>query len=96
MASQTSIPQSGSRHAAAEIRAACSVDGGCGSGAFWFGVRAAAAGLTLIHFHRTALSQALLRIQWICRTVDAAIGLHSCGRHRASHSWSRVVLCSMK
>ena len=42
--SQTSVPQSGSSHAASTIRAASSADGGCGSGRRAAGARPAATG----------------------------------------------------
>lgn len=62
IASQTNMPQSGSFQASAEMRAACSVVGGCGFGGGAAGGFALSMGLTLIHFHRTARSHAPLRI----------------------------------
>ncbi|MGH3908025.1 MAG: hypothetical protein ACRDTE_28175 [Pseudonocardiaceae bacterium] len=34
--------------------------------------------------HRTAAESAPLMMEWICGTVEAAIGLHVCGRHPAA------------
>ena len=56
-------------------------DGGSGSGVFARGRCATRAGFDEIHSHRTAADSVPLMIEWICRTVDAAIGLQACGRH---------------
>jgi hypothetical protein len=37
--------------------------------------------LDAIHSHRTAAVSVALMIEWICRTVDAAIDRQVCGRH---------------
>jgi hypothetical protein len=38
-----------------------------------------AAGLRVIHSHRTAVTKAPDKMAWICRTVPADIGLQRCG-----------------
>jgi hypothetical protein len=91
MASQINMPQSGSFQASTQMRAASSVFGGLGLGGGAAGGLALSIGLTLIHFQRTALAQAPLRIASIWRTVAGASGLHWCGRQRASQLCSRGV-----
>ncbi len=87
MTSQTSVPQSSSiSNAASTSWAAAAGDGGSGCGGFCFGRWAVFVGLVLIQSHRTAAFSVPLMIEWICRTVDAAIGLHVCGLHFAAVS----------
>lgn len=79
--SQTSVPQSSSiSNAASSKRAASLADGGLGSGAFDFGRCATRAGFEEIQSQRVAADRVPLMIEWICRTVDAAIGRHTCRR----------------
>jgi hypothetical protein len=42
------------------------------------------AGLVSSRSHRTAADSAPLMIGWIYRTMEAAIGLHTCGLHFAA------------
>jgi hypothetical protein len=37
-----------------------------------------------VQSHRTAADSVPLMIEWICRTVEAAIGTHACGAHPAT------------
>jgi hypothetical protein len=71
-------------NAASSRRAASAGDGGSGSGAFARGRCATRAGLEVIQSHRTAADSVPLMIEWIYRTVEAAIGTHACGAHPAT------------
>ena len=75
IASQTSIPQSGSLHASLTIRAACSADGGLASGRGGAGAAARDPGLTPIQRQRTARLSAAHRM-----AVDVPHGGHDSGR----------------
>lgn len=70
----TSVPHSGSAHAAFTIAAACSGVGGRGLAGNRAGGSASSIGLAAIHRSRCARRNAPLRIQWICRMLDAAKG----------------------
>jgi hypothetical protein len=77
MASQTSVPQSGSFHASVTSRAASEADGGSGFGVGADGGDASSIGFCVIHRQRTARANAPDRIQWIWRILDAAKDRHS-------------------
>jgi hypothetical protein len=80
--SQTSVPQSSSiSNAAPTSLAAIAGDGGSGCGGFCLDHWAAFVGLVLVQSHRTAAFIVPLMIEWIWRTVDAAIGLHARNVH---------------
>ena len=74
--------------------AASSGDGGSGFGLLPRPLRGRAV-WDSSHSHRTVAENAPLTIEWICRTVETAIGVHACGRHvTAAQSCSPPVLCS--
>jgi hypothetical protein len=94
--SQTSAPQSGSRHASSRIRTASAAVGGCGSGFRAAGGEASATGLNETQRQRTAFSKAPFSTKWMCRTVAGASGEQTCGRQRSSQTCSRGVRWSMR
>ncbi|MCO7192015.1 hypothetical protein [Pseudonocardia sp. McavD-2-B] len=96
MNSQTSAPQSRSRHASFSRRAASAADGGCGSGGGFAGGETNSTGFTDTHRHRTPREYAPLSTKWMCRMVAGASGRQRCGRHRSSHSCSRGVRWSTR
>ena len=86
MKSQTIIPQSRSRHASAEMTAACSAVGGRGSECGVRSARPSSKGLRPIHSQRTARLPALFRMAWILSSDAAASGRQTCGLQRSSQS----------
>ena len=92
IASQTSMPQSGSRHASPTIAAACAGVRRVGVGRRLLrGASACLTGLVPIQRHRTARVKAPLSTVWIWRRYEAPSGLQTCGPQRSSQSCSASV-----